>query len=142
MVVAAHVYYEQKMKAGLLSIAESAGVPPISTALKREHGARAETLTQMWIEHWLGSDPSSLDMSDRLGDIRSPVIVIQGEMGEHATLGHARDIASGVQRGELWLIPGVSHMPLHETPEEFNQRVLTFLSRNCVEFAFEEDDVQ
>jgi pimeloyl-ACP methyl ester carboxylesterase len=96
----------------------------------------------MWIEHWLGSDPSSLDMSDRLGDIRSPVLVIQGEMDEHATLDHARDIASGVQRGELWLIPGVGHMPLHEVPEEFNQRVLTFLSRNCVEIAFEEDDVQ
>jgi pimeloyl-ACP methyl ester carboxylesterase len=142
VVVAAHIYYEQKMKAGLLSIAGSAEEPPLSTSLKREHGGRAKALTRMWIEHWLGSDPSSLDMSDRLGDIRSPVLVIQGELDEHATLDHARDIASGVQLSELWLIPAVGHMPPHEIPDEFNRRILTFLSRNCVEFAVEEDDVQ
>ena len=96
----------------------------------------------MWIEHWLDSDPGNLDMSDRLGDIHAPVLVIQGELDEHATIDHARDIASGVQRGELWLVPAVGHMPPQEIPDEFNRRVLTFLSRNCVEFADEEDDVQ
>jgi len=34
-----------------------------------------------------------------------------------------------VQDGELWLIPGVGHMPPHEIPEDFNQLVLEFLER-------------
>jgi pimeloyl-ACP methyl ester carboxylesterase len=55
-------------------------------------------------------------------------MVVQGELDEHATPQHAVDIAEGVQRGSLWLIPEVKHMPPHEIPEVFNQQVLQFLA--------------
>jgi pimeloyl-ACP methyl ester carboxylesterase len=128
IVVAAHIYYEEKMRVGLLSIAGEAKRPPLSIALMREHGDRAERLIEMWVDHWLESDPGNLDMSDKLAQISCPTLVIQGELDEHATPQHARDIAAGVQRGELWLVPEVGHMPPHEIPEEFNRRVLDFLS--------------
>lgn len=128
VVVAAHIYYEEKMKAGLLSIARQAKQPPLSTALRKEHGDRAEELTALWINHWLEGDPSGLDMSDRLESITCPTLVIQGELDEHATPQHAGDIAGGVQDGELWLIPDVGHRPPHEIPAEFNRRMLDFLS--------------
>jgi pimeloyl-ACP methyl ester carboxylesterase len=127
VVIAAHIYYEEKMRAGLLSIAGEANRPPLSIALMREHGDRAEELADMWIKHWLESDPGSLEMSDQLAQISSPTLVIQGELDEHATPQHARDIATSVQHGELWLVPEVGHMPPHEIPEEFNRRVLDFL---------------
>jgi pimeloyl-ACP methyl ester carboxylesterase len=82
----------------------------------------------MWISHWLQSDLTGLDMSDRLDQIQCPALVIQGELDEHATPGHAEDIARGVKQGELWLVPDTAHMPPHEIPEKFNQRVLDFLA--------------
>lgn len=129
VIVAAHIYYEEKMSAGLRSIAEQVQIPPLSSTLEREHGDRAEKLARMWIQHWLKSDTSQLEMSDMLEEISCPTLVIQGELDEHATPQHARDIADGVQSGELWMIPGGGHMPPHEIPEEFNKRVLEFLDR-------------
>lgn len=125
--VAAHIYYEPKMERGLHGIAEAAEEPPLATALSREHGERAEALVEAWIGHWLSSEPASLSLRSELGKIVCPVFVIQGELDEHATPQHARDIAELAQDGHLWLIPGVHHMPLHEIPERFNQRLLEFL---------------
>jgi pimeloyl-ACP methyl ester carboxylesterase len=130
IVVAAHIYYEEKMSEGLQSISKQAQHPPLSTALRREHGDRAKRLTDMWVNHWLQSDLNELDMSDLLHQIPCPTLVIQGELDEHATPKHAQDIASGVQQGELWLVPDTAHMPPHEIPDEFNQHVLEFLSND------------
>ncbi len=127
VVIAAHIYYEPKMLDGLLGIQANVRRPPLSTALEREHGKRAQQLAQAWIEHWLQSDLHELDMKDRLGEIACPTLVIQGEFDEHATERHARDIAEGVQSGQLWLVPGAGHMPMHESPDLFNQAVIDFL---------------
>lgn len=127
--VAAHIYYEPKMGEGLLGIAEAAEAPPLATALAREHGSQARPLVEAWIDHWLGSHPASLSLRSELEKVACPVLVIQGELDEHATPKHAVDIAEAVQQGQLWLIPGVHHMPPHEIPNQFNERVLAFLSQ-------------
>jgi pimeloyl-ACP methyl ester carboxylesterase len=141
VLIAAHIYYEEKMSTGMRSIAEQVRVPPLSDALKREHGNRAQALADMWIQHWLKSDTSQLEMSNVLDDISCPTLVIQGELDEHATPQHAMDIADGVRNGELWMIPGVGHMPPHEIPDEFNSRVLEFLDRARLNLLTEEEDV-
>lgn len=128
VVVAAHIYYEPKMLEGLKLIEESISRPPLSLALEREHGSRGQDLARAWVDHWLTSDAHELSMQAMLGQISSPTFVIQGELDEHATPQHAIDIAQGVQRGSLWLIPGAHHMPMHEFPELFNQRVIEFLA--------------
>jgi pimeloyl-ACP methyl ester carboxylesterase len=127
VVVAAHIYYEPKMLDGLRGIQANVSRPPLSTALEREHGERAQQLAQAWIEHWLQSDIHELSMQDRLDEITCPTLVIQGEFDEHATERHARDVAEGVRSGRLWLVPGAGHMPMHEAPELFNQVVIDFL---------------
>lgn len=75
-----------------------------------------------------GNWPQNLDMRERLPKITCPTLVIQGELDEHATPQHAVDISEGVQKGQLWLIPDIHHMPPHEIPEEFNAGVLRFLA--------------
>lgn len=132
VVVAAHIYYEEKMKEGLVSIATQAQEPSFIETLQKEHGERTKSLVDRWVNHWLNSDPAGLDMSHRLEQITCPALVIQGELDEHATPGHAKDIAEGVAQGELWLIPATGHMPTHEIPDQFNQRVLDFLARQRV----------
>ena len=72
----------------------------------------------------------TLDLKDELRGVKCPTFVIQGEKDEHATPKHAEDIAHGISDAELWIIPGVGHMPPHEVPDEFNQRVIQFLRVN------------
>ncbi len=127
VVVAAHVYYEPKMAFGLKTIQDSSRVPPLQTVLHREHGDRANSLVDAWISHWSNSDVELLSITDRLEAVQAPTLVIQGEGDEHASSKHAEDIADRIENSELWLIPGVGHMPPHEKPDEFNERVCAFL---------------
>ncbi|MCK5316674.1 MAG: alpha/beta fold hydrolase [Anaerolineales bacterium] len=128
VVVAAHIYFEPKMLPGLEMISETSKQPPYSKALDREHGGRARHLVDSWVRHWMETNPQKLDMRELLPKITCSTLVIQGELDEHATPQHAVDISEGVQKGQLWLIPDIHHMPPHEIPEEFNQGVLRFLT--------------
>ena len=102
----------------------------LSTALKREHGERAPDLVKAWLSCWLRHGLITLDLVEELPKVRCPTLVIQGAEDQHATLQHARDIANGIQGASLWLIPGVGHMPTHEIPGAFNQRILAFLKND------------
>lgn len=128
VVVAAHIYFEPRMIDGLDLIARSVNDPILMEGLAREHGERAPRLLQAWVDHWRAADSQALSMGDLLPAIVCPTLVVQGEQDEHATSQHAVDIKENVQQGSLWLIPEVKHMPPHEIPEEFNQRVLQFLA--------------
>jgi pimeloyl-ACP methyl ester carboxylesterase len=130
VVVAAHIYFEPMMADGLDLIAQSALDPVLLQGLKREHGERAPTLIQAWTEHWRSAEAQSLNMNDRLPAIACPTLVVQGELDEHASAQHAIDISAGVKDSQLWLIPNVKHMPPHEIPEKFNQRILEFLAES------------
>jgi pimeloyl-ACP methyl ester carboxylesterase len=127
--VAAHIYFEDLTGDGLHGIRRATRLSPVRDALQREHGEKAEALVQSWTDRWLAPDMRLLSMRPLLGKILCPTLVIQGEQDEHATPQHARDIAAGVRHGDLWLIPGVQHMPIHEVPDEFNRRVIEFLGQ-------------
>ncbi len=127
VVIAAHVYYEPKMAQGLKTIQDSSRVPPLQKVLQKEHGERAAALVDAWVSHWSRGDVELLSIIDRLDAVQAPTLVIQGEEDEHASPRHAEDIADRIDQGELWLIPGVGHMPPHEIPDEFNERVCAFL---------------
>jgi len=128
VVVAAHIYYEPRMLLGLRLIEAAITQPPLSSALEREHGARGQQLARAWVDHWLTSDTQELSLCGRLMAVSAPTLVIQGEHDEHATPQHAIDIAEGVQHGQLWLMQDARHMPMHEHPAAFNQRVIQFLA--------------
>ena len=128
VVVAAHIYFEPKMLAGLESIAEISKGKRYAKVLGREHGDKAQHLVDRWVQHWMATDPQQLNLRELLPKITCPTLVIQGELDEHATAQHALDIAAGVQNGQVWLIPDVHHMPPHEIPEVFNKVVLRFLA--------------
>jgi pimeloyl-ACP methyl ester carboxylesterase len=129
VVVAAHIYIEPKMEKGLGAIAQTLENMVFIQALGRQHGEKAESLARAWVDHWYRVGQHGLDITHLLPKVECPTLVIQGEMDEHATPKHAHDIAESVKNAQLWLIPGVGHMPPHEVPENFNQIVLGFLER-------------
>lgn len=130
ILIAAHIYIEPKMAKGLELIKLASQEPPFSTALEREHGDRAAILVQSWLDCWIEHGPQTLNLLNELSGVNCPTLVVQGEMDEHATPQHAKDIASGIENASLWLIPNVGHMPPQEISNEFNHRMIHFLEEN------------
>lgn len=127
--VAAHIYFEPAMIPGLEGIRRSFETDArFREGLRRTHGEKAESVFLNWYGGWARPEHLGWDMRPLLASVACPTLAVQGELDEHATPQHARDIAAGVRLGSLWLIPGVHHMPPGEIPAEFNRRVLEFLA--------------
>lgn len=67
------------------------------------------------------------DVEDRLGDIRSPTLVIVGEHDRETPLTYSRTLAAGIPTSELVVIPGAGHLTPAEAPQYFNETVRAFL---------------
>jgi pimeloyl-ACP methyl ester carboxylesterase len=135
VLIAAHIYVESKMEEGLKLIETSAKVPPFRDVLAREHGERAAHLVESWLNCWYEHGERTLNLQEYLPEIHCPTLVIQGALDEHATPQHARDIAAGIPNAQLWIIPEVRHMPIHEVTDQLNQVLVDFLKNQKLVFS-------
>lgn len=126
MIVAAHIYLEPKMIKGILDLkrdyekAESV----LRAGLQRRHGEKA--VFYRWWSSW-GSLLPGWDMRPQIAGIRCPVLVVQGDKDEHATLKHAQDCAEAIPHSRLWIVENAGHMLPQELPHLFNERMLEFI---------------
>jgi len=127
--IAAHIYVEPKMKAGIegmrLVYEQS---ERLRIGLRRLHGEKVAQVVDGWYSGWHRSDNLNWDMRPILARIKCPVLVVQGEEDEHASPQHARDLVEALPDAELWLVPCVGHMLPQEDPKDFNPRLLAFLA--------------
>jgi pimeloyl-ACP methyl ester carboxylesterase len=100
----------------------------IRALLTMLHGDKGVALAEAWLTHWLdpANVPEGMDPMTMLAEVACPVLVIQGEEDEYALPKHAEDIHAYLPNSELWLIPGVGHMPHVTLGEEFCERVTAF----------------
>jgi 3-oxoadipate enol-lactonase len=64
----------------------------------------------------------------RLGEIRAPTLVIDGELDQPHSRHGCRLLADGVPGARYVLMPGVAHLPPLEQPEAFVREVAGFLA--------------
>lgn len=127
--IAAHIYVEDKMVAGIEEIHKSFEEDlRFREGLKRVHGDKFEQVFYTWYNGWYRDELRTWNIHPKLNRITCPTLVIQGTEDEHATSEHARDLSAQVRGSQLWLLSGAGHMLPQEYPEIFNQRVLDFLS--------------
>lgn len=69
------------------------------------------------------------DVTDRLGEIAAPTLVIVGELDDETPVAYAEVLADGIPDAELRVIDGVGHLTPAESPAEFNTLVREFLTR-------------
>ena len=130
-VVAAHIYVESGMEAGIRSVRREFEKDPVFRAgLQRIHGEQFEAVFNRWYFGWLQPEHLTWDMRPALGGITCPVLVVQGLLDEHATPRHAEDLAAASSDARLWLVEGARHMFPQEQPELFNSQLVAFL-RSC-----------
>lgn len=129
VVVAAHIYVEPKMEPGINGVRlVYEHDDRFREGLRRVHGDKLEDIFYAWYHGWLSERNLAWDMRPVLKKISCPTLVVQGIEDEHATPQHAKDLAAAIPGAELWLEPEAQHMLPQDIPEEFNRRVIEFLS--------------
>jgi pimeloyl-ACP methyl ester carboxylesterase len=135
--VAAHIYLETKMEPGIEGIrsafeytGEDRSRLRFREGMRRVHGEKVDSVFNNWFSAWVQEQNQTWDMRPTLRQISCPVLVVQGVDDEHATPQHARDIAEAIRGAELWLVHGARHMLPQEYADEFNQRVIDYLSKS------------
>ncbi|GMV05942.1 MAG: alpha/beta hydrolase [Gemmatimonadota bacterium] len=67
------------------------------------------------------------DSAPRLSGIDVPVLALAGDEDTLTPVAEARRIAEGVADGRLVVLPGAGHLSNLETPDAFNEALLSFL---------------
>lgn len=73
-----------------------------------------------------------IDLTDRLGAVRVPTLVIGGDRDVGTTVEAARAIQQAIPEAQLAVIPSAAHLSNLEQPETFNHLVSVFLRRRGV----------
>ena len=120
---------------------EEIGIAEIRRARKSfESGALRERLKpwhadvdcafRSWNEPWLQPDMRKWDITEALGYIRVPILIVQGEDDQFGTVKQIetaqRECSCPV---ETLLLPGVRHVPQREAPELTLTAVTGFINR-------------
>jgi 3-oxoadipate enol-lactonase len=74
--------------------------------------------------HGLGARP---DSRPTLSNIQVPTLIVRGEEDVIASAPDAEEMQRGITGSRVVTIPAAGHLPSLETPEAFNEAVLTFL---------------
>jgi len=68
------------------------------------------------------------DLAGRLGKIKPPVLVVCGEDDKMVPLSLSRELAHGVPKADLEIIPGTGHMMMIEKPEAVVEVLQPFIA--------------
>ena len=71
-----------------------------------------------------------LDITDRLGEIKAPTLVVAAEEDRTKPPRYSRLIHERIPNSELVIIKGAGHVVIWEKPDEFNEVVLRFLRKH------------
>lgn len=127
--IAAHVFVEDEALSGIAATAEEWRTSDRPARFARHHGPKAEAVFRHWSETW--SDPAFRGYSavEAIRPVRCPLLLVQGEADEYATLAQVDAIAgavSGPVRTEV--LPGLGHFPHRDDPEQVLAVTARFLS--------------
>jgi pimeloyl-ACP methyl ester carboxylesterase len=94
-----------------------------------------------WFERWDAQDVDELllvgdallgreDLSDRLGEIRAPALVVHGDADVAISLDRGRALAQGLGgEAQLVVVPGAGHAANLAQPDLVNRAIVGFLRR-------------
>jgi 3-oxoadipate enol-lactonase len=96
-------------------------------------------LNTTWVAKWQSRDKTTLgqpgttllardDVTDRLGEIQAPALVVHGSVDAAISVDHAERLAQGLPNGKLVVVEGGTHSANLTHPTEVNAAIREFLA--------------
>ena len=100
---------------------------PVIAGLARHHADPA-ALWEAWSGAWTSDRLAGFDIRPRLGAISAPVLVVQGDRDEYATIAQLDDTVAAIgANASRRLLVDAGHLPHHATPEVIVDLVCDFV---------------
>jgi pimeloyl-ACP methyl ester carboxylesterase len=129
VLIAAHFFIEEMGLAEIRRAREAFAAGPLREKLKRWH-ADVDCAFRSWSEPWLDPQFRKWDITEELGYIRVPVLIVQGDEDQYGTL---RQVEVAQEEClcpvEAAVLPGIRHDPCREAPELTLKTVVDFINR-------------
>jgi pimeloyl-ACP methyl ester carboxylesterase len=129
VLVAPHFFTEEMGLAEIRRAREAFASGDLRQKLKRWH-ANVDCAFRSWSEPWLDPEFRNWDITEALGYIRVPMLIVQGENDQYGTL---RQIEVAQQECfcpvEAAVLPRIRHDPCREAPERTLAIVADFINR-------------
>jgi pimeloyl-ACP methyl ester carboxylesterase len=129
VLIAPHFFTEEMGIAEIRRAREAFAAGTLREKLKRWH-ADVDCAFRSWSEPWLDPQFGEWNITEALGYIRVPMLIVQGELDQYGTL---RQLAAAEQECfcpvETAVLPGIHHAPHREAPELTLNAVADFINR-------------
>ena len=129
VLIAPHFFTEEMGLAEIRRAREAFAAGPLREKLKRWH-ADVDCAFRSWSEPWLDPQFPKWDITDALGYIRVPMLIVQGENDQYGTL---KQVETAQEECfcpvEAAVLPGIRHDPCREAPELTLNTVADFINR-------------
>jgi pimeloyl-ACP methyl ester carboxylesterase len=129
VLIAPHFFIEEMGLAEIRRAREAFAAGPLREKLKRWH-ADVDCAFRSWSEPWLDPQFRKWDITEALGYIRVPMLIVQGEKDQYGTLGQVETAQEECFCPvEAAVLPGIRHDPCREAPELTLKTVADFINR-------------
>lgn len=81
-----------------------------------------------WNDAWLNPSFHPFDIRSECRAIGSPLLAIQGEDDEYATMAQLDALARAAPQTQLLKLPACGHLPQRDQPEQVNRAICAFLA--------------
>src|SRR5277367_4204458 len=129
VLIAPHFFTEEKGLAEIRRAKKSFESGALRERLDTWH-ADVDTAFGSWNEPWLDPDFVTWDITEALGYIRVPILIVQGENDQYGTLRQLEIVNEECYCPvETAIFPGVRHVPQREAPELTLSTISSFVNR-------------
>jgi pimeloyl-ACP methyl ester carboxylesterase len=126
--MAPHEFVEEETLAGIRAARETWAATDMRQKMGRYHHD-PERVFFDWNDTWLSPAFRDWNIEEYLPAIRCPVLAIQGEDDEYATMRQIDAIAEQVSGSELLKLSACGHSPQRDQPEAVLSAVAAFVER-------------
>jgi pimeloyl-ACP methyl ester carboxylesterase len=129
VLIAPHFFAEEMGLAEITRARDAFAAGEFREKLKRWH-ADVDGAFRSWSEPWLDPEFRKWDITEALGYIRVPILVVQGDQDQYGTLKQIEAAnAECFCPVEVAVLPGIRHVPYREAPELTLKIVADFINR-------------
>jgi len=129
VLMAPHFFTEEMGLAQIRRTRDEFAAGTLRDKLKRWH-SDVDCAFRSWNEPWLNPDFEKWDVTEALGYIRVPILVVQGADDQYGTL---RQVEAAREECfcpvEVAVLPGARHSPHRDAPEQTLHTVADFINR-------------